>query len=138
MVEFFVDERTQKECDKRISDSKRVHFKRGNGSVKNNESEILNIYVNRVEIENVPIFFGKTFNRIEDCRHIHKKHREYAPKILHISEEYEKRREDKSDTDVEYNETTYRNDKKKERKCKLNVINYTEDKEYCRKYVFLL
>ena len=74
--------------------------------------------------------FGESVNGVENRREIHKKHSEYTPKILHISEKYEQGREYQSYSEVEYYHAENRENQKKKCPCKYDTVEDTEDKKY--------
>ena len=76
-------------------------LKRGDASLKNGNSEIFDIHVYRVQIEELLYGFGISVHRIEDSRHVHKQHCENAPQVLYVSEKDEQSREDKTHADIE-------------------------------------
>ena len=68
-------------------------------------------------------------HRIEYRGKVHKKHCEHAPEVLHIAEEYEQRRKDKTDTEIEYDHADYRDYQHKERPVERYAVNDAEDEE---------
>ena len=98
-------------------------------TVYDNRSEIFYINVHRVEQEEL-FFFTKLRGIIENSRNVHKKQCEYAPKILHITEENEQRRKNKSHSEVEYNKANNGNDQSEESEGEGDSVNYAENKEY--------
>ena len=91
MIELFVYQRAYKEGYQSISDSQQIELKRWYCIVDNYYTEIFNIYVYGVTKEYLLYPKIKGIYRVEYCRHIHKKHSKYAPKIFHITEENEER-----------------------------------------------
>jgi hypothetical protein len=69
-------------------------------------------------------------NRIEDCRHIHKKHCENAPKVLNIPEEYVHCRKNQSYAQIEDNKAYDRNYQHKEQGSENHAVYYTEQQEH--------
>ena len=130
MIALFVDQRTDAECYCGVADSEQVHCKRGDGGIEDYRAEILDVYEHGVEMENRLHRGGVYVDGIEDRGHIHKEHGKYAPEVLHVAEEYEKSRENKSDTEVEYDKAYDRYHKKKEEGCKGDSVDYAEEDEY--------
>lgn len=129
MVPFFVAESTYEKSYRGIAKGKQVMGQGRDGAVDNYESEVLDVNENGVEHKELCVR-AKAVNRVEDCRHIHKKHCENAPKILHVAEENEKCREDKTYADIEDYQTEDREHEHEECKRKGYTVDYAENEEY--------
>ena len=133
MVEFFVYERTESEGDKGITYWEKSELYRRHAVVYYYESEIFDVDVKGIQKEEPLHCFGEFVESIEYSRHIHEKHCENAPKVLHISEKYVQRREYESKTDVEYYQADRRNDKCEKAPVEAHPVNNAEnDKHYER------
>ena len=130
MVAFLVDQSADSKGENGVSHRKQVELQRGDLIVDDHKAEVLDVNVNRIAEEKALHHGGQDVNGIKDGRHIHQKHGEHAPKVLHISEEDEQRGKDKSDAQIEYNERNYGNNKQKKGEGEAYPIENAEDKEH--------
>ena len=129
MIVLLVDKGADAECEKSVAYSKPVNQNRGDLSVDDGNAEVFDIDENGVKVEYVLYRLGIRVYRIEDSRHIHKKHCENAPKVLYIPEENVHSRENKSYAHVEYDKAGYGNYKKEECPAERYSVYDTEDEE---------
>ena len=102
-------------------------------SVDDDCSEVLYIDVYRVKQEEL-FFFTKLRGIVENSRNVHQEQSEYAPKVLHITEEDKQRRENESHSKIEYNKANNRDDQGEESKVEGDAVDYAENEEYYKRY----
>lgn len=129
MVTSLVYQRSDAEGEQSISHSQKVELQGGNLIVYDHKSEILDINVDGVAKEQTLHGGGKGVNGVEDSGHVHQKHGEHAPKILHIAEEYEEGGEDQTHAEVEDDQGDDGNDQQKERPGEADAVDNAEDEE---------
>ena len=130
MVVLLVYQRAYGKHGKRISESKKMKLYRRDRIVDNYYSKVLDINVNRVEKKHFLNLGREAFNGIKNYGKIHKELSENIPKILHIAEENEERRKNKSHSEIEYYQTQNRENKKEKRPRKGYSVKNTEDEKY--------
>ena len=130
MITLFVDDGADAERNKGVAYSEYVKQKRGDLSVEDGDTEVLDVDEHGIKMEDVLYRLRIGVYRVEDSGHIHKKHGEHAPKVLYIPEEYVHRGEYKSNAHVEYDEAGDGNDKKEEGPAERHSVYDTEDEKY--------
>ena len=129
MVVFLVNDCADGKSDNGVSYRKKRVLNRGNLVVENYDSEILDINEYRVA-EEESFIHAEAVGCVEYRRHIHKKKRKDAPKVLHVTEENVKSRKYKTDSNVENDEAENRNYKKEKAPGKGYTLKNAESKEH--------
>ena len=128
MVALFVDESANAEGGKGVEKRKGVVLQGRQMSVKHRDAEIFDVNIYGIKKEQA-LKIAKARRVVEDSRHIHKKRGKDAPEVLYIAEKYEKCGEDKSDTDIEYDQANYRENEAEKAERKRHAVDYTEYKK---------
>ena len=127
MIILLVYKASDADRDERIRQHEKMKRERRDCRLDDNFPEVADEEIHGVEQECVLRGFGIGVYVIEDCRHIHKKLRENAPKVLYVPEKDEQRRKNQPHADVEAGEQNNRVDQHNPAPCEGNSIKNAEE-----------
>ena len=130
MVFDLVDQRANEKCTERIPEGKRVILDGWKRAVKHRDPEVFDINVYGIQQEEPLHRLRILADVVEYCGKIHKECGKDAPKVLNIAEEYEERRQYKTDSHIEDYKANDGEDERKEGGREGNLVHYAEEYEH--------
>lgn len=104
MIVFLVNDTADKQHSKCIKSTKTVKSQSWNGSFNRNQTEVLDVAIDRIAEEHLLHCGREPVQRIEDSRQVHQEQREYIIQITDIPEKNKQCGKNQAHTDIKYHQ----------------------------------
>lgn len=132
MIVFLVDPSAKAEEKERIGRAEQVVLDGWNLSIHYDGTEVADVDIHRVEVEEDAEFFRYDIDIVENGGHVHEHHGKDAVEVGHVPEKYEEGRDDQPYSDIEDHEASDGIDEEEKFPGEFDIIEeyeYEEDAE---------
>ena len=129
MVFLLIDQSTDCKGKQRVENAEQGDPEGRHDPVDNGDTEELDITVNRIDIEDI-FQYAELRGIVENRGHIHQQLSENGPKILHVTEEHEERRQNQPHSDIENDQAGDRDEKRQKDGAERDAVDETEKQKY--------